>query len=100
MGNYSFMRLILFGMSAFACVQIGTRASLGVVLGVGFTAALCMIWGKTPGMRQRSLQLLRKWAVALLLLFSDCFISFAITLKETMAPSERPIQYFCESFSG
>lgn len=44
--EFSVIRLALVAMSAFACVQIGTRASLVVVIGTGVTAVFCMLWGR------------------------------------------------------
>lgn len=43
--HFTFWRLILLILSCFACVQIGTRASLGVVLGIAFTLVICSLWG-------------------------------------------------------
>ncbi len=70
MGHYSLIRAILLGMSAYACVQIGTRASLAVVAGVAMTAAACLIWSKTSAGRQRGRILLRNWMTPALLVIA------------------------------
>ncbi|WP_305046420.1 O-antigen ligase family protein [Geoalkalibacter sp.] len=47
--RFSWLRLSLLIMSAYACVQIGTRASLAVLLGMGCTVVACVIWCDSEG---------------------------------------------------
>lgn len=44
--RFSWIRLGLMLLSVYACLQIGTRASLGVLVGVTLTILTMMFWGK------------------------------------------------------
>lgn len=70
MGHYSLTRLILLGMSAFACVNIGTRASLGVIIAVVLTVMACVLWSASLRIPRRGMDLLRKCIMVFMLLVS------------------------------
>lgn len=59
--RFSWIRAFLMGLSAFACVQIGTRASLAVVVGVALTAVACILWGREVTKANRMSARLRRW---------------------------------------
>lgn len=61
MQQFSWVRGTLMGLSAFACVQIGTRASLGVLIGVALMAISCVIWSKEDAGSHRVFVKLRRW---------------------------------------
>ncbi len=75
-GHYSLTRLFLLSMAAFACVNIGTRASLAVIIALVFTTTACTVWGKSPRFHRRYFELLLKCTMVLLLLI--CMLAVLI----------------------
>jgi len=45
--KFSLIRLLMVVLSAYACLQIGTRASLGVVLATGLTTVALVLWNRS-----------------------------------------------------
>lgn len=73
--RFSWLRLSLLIMSSYACVQIGTRASLAVLVGMGCTMVACVIWCRSGG-RGPVFGKLRKWiaGAAVLCIMSSIFL--------------------------
>ena len=63
---FSWMRLVFFGMSAFACVEIGTRASLVVTAGTAVCVLIWVLWGRGIG-RLKYFGSVVKWIISLLI---------------------------------
>jgi len=68
MDKFSPIRFALLALSAFACVQIGTRASLFVVLGTALTVVVCALWGRERGKGRRVIENIKKRVIVLLVL--------------------------------
>lgn len=66
--HFSFVRLLLLGMSAFACVQIGARASLGIVIGTAFASVACAIWGRMSEKNGQAIMRMKKWIASTFIL--------------------------------
>lgn len=62
----SFLRGILFLQSIFACLQIGTRASLAVVMVLILTFTVMMVWGRSKKQSINMLRILMRWLFAVL----------------------------------
>ena len=62
---FSWLRLIFLGMSAFACIQIGTRASLVVIAGTAVCVVIWVLWGRGIG-RLKYFGSVIKWIISLL----------------------------------
>lgn len=60
--SFSWLRLGLLVISSYACVQIGTRASLGAVVVTAITATVLVVWGKMEGRRGVTYRI-KKWLV-------------------------------------
>lgn len=71
--RFSWLKLILLTLSAYACIQIGTRASLGVLIGVALTTIICLIWSHPTLNSRNSITIIRKikkWIITVLVLAS------------------------------
>lgn len=68
--RFSWLRLILLVMSIFACVQIGARASLGIIIGAALTTVACVVWGRKIGEKSRSIQRVKKWGISIIMLLA------------------------------
>ncbi len=66
--EFSLVRSVLFVFSGFACIQIGTRASLAVVFGTAITVAFCVLWGRP--IKKNSIDKLKKAAIVIFILIS------------------------------
>ncbi len=66
--GFSAIRLILVALTAFASVQIGTRASLGVVVATAITAVACILWGQEHRQRRTFIGNMKKWLIGFLVL--------------------------------
>ncbi len=63
--SFAWSRLVLLGMSAFACIQIGTRASLVVIAGTAVSVVIWALWGRGVR-RMKYLGSVVKWIISLL----------------------------------
>lgn len=70
--RFSWLKLILLTLCAYACIQTGTRASLGVLTGVALTTIICLIWNhQTPNSTNSiAIRKLKKWIITALILAS------------------------------
>ncbi len=68
--RFSWLKLILLILCAYACIQIGTRASLGVLMGIAFTTIICLIWShQAPdSSNSAAIRKIKKWIVTTLIL--------------------------------
>ncbi len=70
--RFSWLKLILLILCAYACIQIGTRASLGVLMGIALTTIICLIWShQVPGSDNSvAIRSVKKWIVTALILIT------------------------------
>lgn len=76
MKDFTWLRLGLIAMSAFACVQIGTRGSLAAAAGTAITSVVCVMWNRNSIGPRRRARISKKSFFSLFLLASMAGVLF------------------------
>ncbi|QOX78543.1 O-antigen ligase family protein [Trichlorobacter lovleyi] len=93
MMRFSWLRLWLLAMSSFACVQIGTRASLAAVVGTALTAILCVIWGKTEGRGIGAADRIKKWLAGFfMLVIMSGILVYGLTKQQEFSYQQQKLE--------
>lgn len=97
MERFSLVRLGMLMTSAFACVQIGTRASLGVLAGVALTATACLMWGKFSSVHRRGLNVVRKWVAGAFVLFAAlAAVMYGLSMQKAYKYQQDKLEQIAE----
>lgn len=92
--RFSLIRLVFFAMSTFACIQIGTRASLAVMLGIVFTITILFVWGRIPQKNKLSVVGLAKKIILSLLVVSlvTCVFIYGFSKQQEFNYQQRKLE--------
>lgn len=96
--SFSFLRMILIGLSLFACVNIGTRASLAVVSGASLVVLILVLWGDRPEKKKliniRRIKLL--FAGFIVTLVMVAILLYGLNLQQQSSYQQKKINFLAE----
>ena len=80
--HFSWFRLILLILSIYACLQIGTRASLAVVIISGISVIIYLFWGSIPNAIRNRKSRSRNWVISLSIVIATILMATYFLSKQ------------------